>query len=409
MKKILGIAAFAAMMGFMATSCDNVDEYIPPTTPTGYTTDWNAVADSSTTAFIHNFWNEERGFFNIHSDGWHGETNNYWPQAHAMDVVIAAYNRTGDKKYSDMFDKWYEGIKTQCWSNRKDQFWVPLYDDNAWVSISMMKIYNITKDAKYLEAARYLHEDMMANGWDNDNIGGLSWGAPGTSYYGDSRAICTNGPACVLAFMLYEATGEEKYAENGLKIYEFCRNYVLDPGTGRVLNGINRKTLLSEGEDSREYSYTHGTVMAGAYHAYKYTGNPVYLKDARRIAYYVTNVACADKATGALFCENKTWRWDDSSGDTTLFRAVLFPYLADIIEAPELEDMWRDKFFKSINITAVLTWTTGVLDKSDYSLIMYNSNMTKGVAVGEVGYLNPNTTGASCMEARARLYNSLGK
>lgn len=409
MKKILGIAAFAAMMGFMATSCDNVDEYIPPTNPTGYTTDWNAVADSSTTAFIHNFWNEEKGFFNIHSDGWHNETNNYWPQAHAMDVVIAAYNRTGDKKYSDMFDKWYEGIKTQCWSNRKDQFWVPLYDDNAWVSISMMKIYKITKDTKYLEAARYLHEDMMANGWDNENIGGLSWGAPGTGYFGDDRAICTNGPACVLAFMLYEATGEEKYAENGMKIYEFCRNYVLDPGTGRVLNGINRKTLLSEGENSSEYSYTHGTVMAGAYYAYKYTNDPVYLKDARRIAYYVTNVACPDKATGALFFENKTWRWDDSSGDTTLFRAVLFPYLADIIEAPEIDEMWRDKFFKSLNITAVLAWYTGILDKSDYSLIMYNSNMTKGVAIGELGYLNPNTTGASCIEARARLYNSLGK
>ena len=42
---------------------------------------------------------------------------------------------------------------------------------------------------------------------------------------------------------------------------------------------------------------------------------------------------------------------------------------------------------------------------------MYNSNMTKGVNVsqGEIGYLNPNTTGASCIEARARLYKSLGK
>ena len=77
----------------------------------------------------------------------------------------------------------------------------------------------------------------------------------------------------------------------------------------------------------------------------------------------MTNVACADQATGALFFENKTWRWDDSSGDTTLFRAVLFPYLADIIEAPELEEMWRDKFFKSLNITAVLAWYTGILDK----------------------------------------------
>lgn len=412
MKKIIGLAALTALMVSTVTvSCDNVDEYVPPTVPTGYTTDWNAVADSSTTAFIHNFWNAERGFFNAKSDGYHGETNNYWPQAHAMDVVIAAYLRTGDKKYSDMFDKWYEGIKVQCWSGSKDKFWVPLYDDNAWVSISMMKIYDITKDTKFLEAAKYLHEDMMANGWDNENIGGLSWGAPGTTYYGDSRAICTNGPACVLAFKLYHATGDEKYAENGMKIYNFMREYVVDPGTGRVLNGINRKTLLAEGEDSREYSYTHGTVMASALEAYRYTGNEAFLKDARRIAYYVTNVACADQATGALFFENKNWRWDDDGGDPTLFRAVLFPYLADVIEAPEVPEMWREKFFKSLNITAVQAWTNGILDKSDYSFIMYNSNMTKGVNVskGEIGYLNPNTTGASCIEARARLYNSLGK
>ena len=412
MKKIIGLAALTALMASTVTvSCDNVDEYVPPTVPSGYTTDWNAVADSSTTAFIQNFWNAEKGFFNAKSDGYHGETNNYWPQAHAMDVIIAAYLRTGDKKYSDMFDKWYEGIKVQCWSGSKDKFWVPLYDDNAWISISMMKIYDITKDTKYLEAAKYLHEDMMANGWDNENIGGLSWGAPGTSYYGDSRAICTNGPACVLAFKLYNATGDEHYAENGMKIYKVLREYVLDPGTGRVLNGINRKTLLSEGEDSREYSYTHGTVMASALEAYRYTGDAAYLKDAYRIVYYVTNVACADQATGALFFENKSWRWDDDGGDPTLFRAVLFPYLADVIEAPEVPEMWREKFFKTLNITAVQAWTNGILDRSDYSFIMYNSNMTKGVNVsqGEIGYLNPNTTGASCIEARARLYKSLGK
>ena len=412
MKKIIGLAALTALMASTVTvSCDNVDEYVPPTVPSGYTTDWNAVADSSTTAFIQNFWNAEKGFFNAKSDGYHGETNNYWPQAHAMDVIIAAYLRTGDKKYSDMFDKWYEGIKVQCWSGSKDKFWVPLYDDNAWISISMMKIYDITKDTKYLEAAKYLHEDMMANGWDNENIGGLSWGAPGTSYYGDSRAICTNGPACVLAFKLYNATGDEHYAENGMKLYKFLREYVLDPGTGRVLNGINRKTLLSEGEDSREYSYTHGTVMASALEAYRYTGDAAYLKDAYRIGYYVTNVACADQATGALFFENKSWRWDDDGGDPTLFRAVLFPYLADVIEAPEVPEMWREKFFKTLNITAVQAWTNGILDRSDYSFIMYNSNMTKGVNVsqGEIGYLNPNTTGASCIEARARLYKSLGK
>ena len=30
-----------------------------------------------------------------------------------MDVMIDAYNRTGDSKYSDLFDKWYVGIKAK--------------------------------------------------------------------------------------------------------------------------------------------------------------------------------------------------------------------------------------------------------------------------------------------------------
>ena len=56
MKKIIGLAALTALMASTVTvSCDNVDEYVPPTVPSGYTTDWNAVADSSTTAFIKNF------------------------------------------------------------------------------------------------------------------------------------------------------------------------------------------------------------------------------------------------------------------------------------------------------------------------------------------------------------------
>jgi predicted alpha-1,6-mannanase (GH76 family) len=400
MKNILGIAVLAGIVASTFASCDNVDEYVAPT---GYTIDWSAAADSSTTAFIQNFWNADKGFFNASSTGYKGENNNYWPQAHAMNVIIDAYERTGDTKYSAMFDTWFTGILQQCWSGSND-YRVPLYDDNAWISLTMMRLYNHTKDTKYLEVAKRLQADMMTS-WNYNGVGGLTWGDPNNSAYGgpNNQATPTNGPACLLCFKLYEATGDESYAQDGMRIYEFLREYILDPATGRVLNGIDGQTLLSEGEASRVYSYNQGTVMASAYAAYKYTGSELYLKDARRIAQYAVCNACVESSTNILHYENYSWRWDDASGDVTLFRAILFQYLGELIEAPELPAAWRTKFLAAFNTTADYLWRSGVIDKSSYSYIMYNSNFSLGVEPGAEGYLNPNVTGATLIEMRARL------
>ena len=70
------------------------------------------AADSSSVTLIDRFWNTEENYFNYGNDGSIKDFH-YWPQAHAMDVMIDAYNRTGDSKYSDLFDKWYVGIKAK--------------------------------------------------------------------------------------------------------------------------------------------------------------------------------------------------------------------------------------------------------------------------------------------------------
>lgn len=411
MKKILGLAALAAMMGSMAVaSCDNVDEYVPPT---GYVIDWNAAADSATTALIQNYWNEKEGFFNAKSDRYHEETNNYWPQAHAMDVVIDAYLRTGDQKYSAMFDKWYEGIKKQCWSNQKEHYWVPLFDDNAWISNTMMRIYDITKDEKYLNSAKYLFDDMYA-WWDEEGVGGLPWGDPRYNYGGQHNiSTPTNGPATVLAFRIYEATGEQQYLDAALRLYEFLREYILDPATGRVVNGIDGLTLDCSGEGTRAYSYNHGTVMSAAYRAFKHTGNELYLKDARRIAYYAVTQGFPNNANVLYYENDRQWAWGapDFGGDCALFRAILFHYLTDLIEAPELEAQWRDKFFSSMNATADYLWRNGLVSKATYSDMIFGMKFDEGVNVqeGGVGILNCQVTACACIEMRARLYNNLHK
>ena len=105
MKKIL----FCLPLLLLALqSCEIEDEYMYDKGL--YTIDWDAAADSSSVTLIDRFWNTEENYFNYGNDGSIKDFH-YWPQAHAMDVMIDAYNRTGDSKYSDLFDKWYVGIK----------------------------------------------------------------------------------------------------------------------------------------------------------------------------------------------------------------------------------------------------------------------------------------------------------
>ena len=107
MKKIL----FCLPLLLLALqSCEIEDEYMYDKGL--YTIDWDAAADSSSVTLIDRFWNTEENYFNYGNDGSIKDFH-YWPQAHAMDVMIDAYNRTGDSKYSDLFDKWYVGIKAK--------------------------------------------------------------------------------------------------------------------------------------------------------------------------------------------------------------------------------------------------------------------------------------------------------
>ena len=60
---------------------------------------WNKMADGMSTALIDNFWGAKfdgypgRYYFNYGSNLSNMTTEHYWPQAHAMDVMVDAYMR----------------------------------------------------------------------------------------------------------------------------------------------------------------------------------------------------------------------------------------------------------------------------------------------------------------------------
>ena len=80
-------------------------------------------------------------------------TNNYWPQAHAMDVLVDAYMRTGKSYYKELFPLWWEGMPKYNFAgkmNPKDPWWNVFVDDMEWIVLAQIRMFESTGEKKYI-------------------------------------------------------------------------------------------------------------------------------------------------------------------------------------------------------------------------------------------------------------------
>lgn len=220
------------MVAATCCSCDDIkDEYRYADMVA--TTDWQAAADQSTAALIDYFWNADRGYFNEQSGTASGDGWNYWPQAHAMDVVVDAYRRTGDAAYRTMMDSWYAGgglawKHTQPWSKNAcsnapgSLLTLRLYavegadDDLAWAK----KVYDWTRENLFNPATVAVY----------DNINGTT---------GDINTVSltyNQGTFMASALLLYRITGDEIYLKDARRAANYCISSCIDTSNNVLRN-----------------------------------------------------------------------------------------------------------------------------------------------------------------------------
>ncbi|MBE6200120.1 MAG: glycosyl hydrolase family 76 [Rikenellaceae bacterium] len=349
---------------------------------------WKKEANNSTIAFVNHFWNKDKKFFNSfagRADTWEQDWC-YWPQAHAMDVLIDAYVRSGNKSWLNYFDAWYVGVRQKTnWvsfiqEDKNCNYDNDFVDDMEWICLTMIRLYEHTSDKKYINTATELWRIIKRNWNEEYSGGGIAW----KQSQPDSKNSCSNGPAGIIAARMYKLNGKKKEdLDWAKKIYEWQTAKLVDTSNGKVYDHIaNHQT--GERKDWI-FTYNQGTYMGMAHELYTITGEQRYLDMANKAATYcITNLI--DKDNNILK--------DEGTGDGGLFKAVFVRYFVKLVLEKNLAvgDRNRYTLFFNNNAKVLNEYGTG----SDYH---YGPHWSKP---GNKSYdLNTQTSACTMIEAKA--------
>ena len=318
-------------------------------------------------------------------------TNHYWPQAHAMDVMVDAYMRTGSKQYLNIYPLWWEGEPKFNFAGREeDPWWNVFVDDMEWIALAQIRMFESTKNTKYLKKARQTYDDWVWSTWGPEDeapwFGGITW----KTDVAKSKNACSNGPAALIAARLYnfyDAMGKkagkpkQAYLNEAIKIYTWEKNNLFDRQTGAVYDSMNGEGKITKWV----FSYNSGTFLGAAHELYKITGDKQYLADAVKAANFVIDHLSTNE--GVLS--------DAEGGDGGLFHGIFFRYFVKLINDPALDSANYNKFRDYITHCATVMAEQGVNQKT----MLYSGRWRKAPADDESVGLTSHLTGCMLMEA----------
>ena len=363
-----------------------------------YAEDWTAHADFLDEKLIEHFMNKDKGtFYSTDGDREGSSWNCYWPQAHAMDVLVDAYLRIpeGDPRratYEQYMSLWYRNKGNNYAGSDysgTSGFGNAFTDDAAWIVLTLIRMYEATGEASYLEAAATTYRESVISRWTEDeNGGGLRWSMSEEN----SKNACANGPGALCALRLWDNTAEgperDQYLADAEKIYGWLRATLYNPETGAVADHM-KNGVISGGP----LTYNQGTFLGAAHELYKATGNTNYLVEAARATRYTMHSMVKE---GVL--------QNEGSGDNALFKGIFIRYAMNLWRdsgVDKVDASLRREIEEFILYNGLICWQQGVLKTEDSNWFFGPDWMTYGSTWD--GRLNPQVSATTLIEAMAVL------
>jgi Glycosyl hydrolase family 76 len=152
-------------------------------------------------------------------------------------------------------------------------------DDNEWIGIELLRLYNINHQPALLSAAAQLMT-MAYSQWDSTPgdpcPGGVPWQTLTTA---SDRNTVSNAPGAELGAQLYLTTGQATYLQSAQQMYAWTRGCLLNP------DGLYGDHISPDGQiDPTEWTYNQGTMIGAGVMLYDATHNRAYLRQAQTTA-----------------------------------------------------------------------------------------------------------------------------
>lgn len=369
---------------------------------------YETKADSMTNAFIESFMIKTKGYFNDRYQYY--AFNAYWTQAHAIDVVIYNYQRhkginaTLANKYLGYIRLWYKNkannyagaaaSTTTAPNTTKDykMFENPYTDDMCWITLSLLHIGEATGLKSYSTVAKQVFDNyIIKRATEDEETGGLKlpWHTNGG---GEGPNACTQSPATLIAAKLYQKFGSETdktYLEYAKKLYAFT----------------SKKIVFSDGRvEDPPLTYTQGTFAEACRILYHVTDEATNTKNKyRTLAYTYLNYAFT---SGRCTNGQNILRDEGSSGDQSIFKAVLIPYAVNYVLDEEMPASYRLNLYKFIVKNTDMMWKN--LNLSRYPIVFCNYDWTKPYTGADSdASMGAMCSGSSLMENTARMCRAI--
>jgi predicted alpha-1,6-mannanase (GH76 family) len=205
----------------------------------------------------------------------------FWDVAEMMEIVVDAYEITHDAKYKTMFDQMYQNFLI---NHGQDWMKNDFNDDITWIVIACTRASILMYNKPYLEKAIDQFEKMYTRANTDLYEGGLIW-----KQSTKTKNACINGPAMVACCYLAQATGDTSYYTKATYLYNWSKKYLFVESTGKVNDAWDGKV------HNWSSTYNQGTYLGAAVMLYKHYKNPVYLRDAKKIAEFTQNTMYSSK------------------------------------------------------------------------------------------------------------------
>lgn len=338
---------------------------------------WNKIADQSIVSLIEHFWNDSQDYFNATTVS---QEFNYWPQAHALDVLVDAYVRTGDPRYEEYMKRWRSGVRFQ----NGDTFLNEYYDDMEWNALAMLRAYQATGEEGFKNDVDTIWRDIKT-GWNSIMGGGIAWRKT-QLYYKNTPA---NAPAAILGARLYREFGDEEDLEWSLRIYRWLKDTLYDEDSGWVYDGINSEND-SQRNETWKFTYNQGTFIGMALELYEITGDKRFLKEAQKAADYTLSDPVLTPVSEQILR-------DEGGGDGGLFKGIFVRYFTQLILCEGLSSAKRVEYLEYLQRNAEVLRDKGIQEDG----FLFGSYWAE--KPGDATDLTIQLSGTMLFEAMARL------